>query len=497
MKKYISNSVLNNIQLTKMNCRFIHFNELRPCFYDDPLQIFMRKRLGFIPTVCNYISNASKAMKEFYFKYAKELSIEEEKDFCQEQGAYYHSKLYDDKNKVISTADFIFSKDVIQKYFNVEINPVNPLICVFFVSSPLSPYQKYKIVAVSQAIRNSVNIDSTKMVLFYPSTSKSEIVDMKSFSYLESRYKSYIEWYNNISKLPENVSVEDHPYLYPNMKYMDELNDDAVKWKTDWAFQCEEITLLPGIYPSHRQICKNIKELSKDPMFFLDKMKIRGSKTSILKMVEMRYGSSSLWIGNQDELKQECLDWKRRYSYLFIDFETIENNIYMIGIGHYNEKDGFEYKCLVSKSNSTQDIQELLTRFYVFLKEFPFSIDRIFYWYAETIFLQQASQKYDISNLLSGYNWVDLCSIFRRNPVIIKNCFNYKLKNIWRCMKDLGMIDTPSPPKECCNGEQSIDIAKHYFLTKCPETFDILQKYNEFDCKVMYDILSYLNKRFL
>lgn len=57
-------------------------------------------------------------------------------------------------------------------------------------------------------------------------------------------------------------------------------------------------------------------------------------------------------------------------------------------------------------------------------------------------------------------------------------------------MKELEMIDTSSPPKDCCNGEQSIEIAKRYFLTKCPDILDTLKKYNEFDCRVMYDILS-------
>lgn len=473
----------------------IHLSELRPCFYDDPIQIFMRRRLGFKETITNYISNAAIALKEFYYKNFEQGNIKHEETILphniETKNSFVYPLLLDHQYNVLIKADLLLQKSVIQEYFYKNIDS-SGMMLVFFVSSPLSAFQKYKICATYLAVQGYNNIEKNKAILYYPSKKETEIISFSRFHDLIKPYISFVDWYNKAPTMNEDLS---HEFMYPNMKYMEELSEDGLEWKTKWAYKHDEITLLPGVYPSHRKICKNMKELFESPKI-LDEMKIRGSKSSILKMLEMRYNNNELiWVGDKDKFWKTCLDWKRRHAYLYIDFETLDQKIYMIGIGHYDERQGFQYTCLVSKSESREDIQNLLNEFSMFLNEYPFTVDKIFYWYAETVFLKNA-HGFDIGNVLEKYQWVDLCSIFRNNPVIIKDCFNYKLKNIWKWMKKYDMIDTQSPPNDCCNGGQSIEIAKQYFLTKNKEVLKVLTDYNEFDCRVMFDILFCIKQKF-
>lgn len=469
----------------------IFFHELTPCFHDDPIQIYMRKKLGYEVNFCTSTpSSASKALDLWY--HTNNLKLMENVDIrnYQKDGIIYPI-VVDPETGIVVTGDIILSKSVIQKTFNINVPYEGTEMCsVFFHSSPATPFQEYKAMVCLFALMNSTYIDKTRLVLVYPTKNQSKIVDAKDLVPLRKKFLKYVEWYTQVTHIDH--SIELHPFLYPNMKYMEELDDKGIEWKTKWAYKLNEVTLLPSIKPCHRNICNNFELIWKDPSL-LEKMKLypKGISETIKLMLTLHFDSSSadVFVGNRELFKQQCLDWHRRKCCLFIDFETIGNQIYMIGIGRYDISNGFQYECLVSKSLSSTDLQELLDRFVAYLDGILLSIDKIFYWYAETMFLRNSNLI--IADILEKYNWIDICSVFRKTPVLVRHCFNFKLKNIWKCMKEKKLIMTEQPPDECCNGLQSVEIAKQFYLSHSEKLLQTLMSYNQFDCRVMYDILDY------
>jgi predicted RecB family nuclease len=89
------------------------------------------------------------------------------------------------------------------------------------------------------------------------------------------------------------------------------------------------------------------------------------------------------------------------------------------------------------------------------------------------------------------YQFNDLCKAFQEN-VVIKDSFNFKLKNIATALYKHKMIDTCYSSNNCTNGlDASINALQLYNsnqknISSHPIMQDI-QNYNEIDCKLVYE----------
>ena len=94
-------------------------------------------------------------------------------------------------------------------------------------------------------------------------------------------------------------------------------------------------------------------------------------------------------------------------------------------------------------------------------------------------------------------HWLDICQLFKTEPILIKGCFGFGLKIIAKKMKEYGMIDTILE-SECNNGMMAMIKAwKCYHNFPNPHNSPVMkdiEKYNEFDCKALCDILYYLRQ---
>ena len=119
-----------------------------------------------------------------------------------------------------------------------------------------------------------------------------------------------------------------------------------------------------------------------------------------------------------------------------------------------------------------------------------------FYWSAEnTVFNKACSQH----NIKYNINWIDMCDIFKTEPITIKGCFGFGLKEISKNMNKHNMINTRIE-SECNNGMIAMVKAWRCYKTAnnpihSPIMKDI-EKYNEFDCKVLFDILNFLRYKY-
>ena len=80
---------------------------------------------------------------------------------------------------------------------------------------------------------------------------------------------------------------------------------------------------------------------------------------------------------------------------------------------------------------------------------------------------------------------------------MVKGCFGFGLKEIVQNMRNHGLIDTQMD-SECTNGMMAMIKAWNCYAnfsnpSNSPVMKDI-EKYNEFDCKSLYDILHYIRR---
>jgi predicted RecB family nuclease len=171
---------------------------------------------------------------------------------------------------------------------------------------------------------------------------------------------------------------------------------------------------------------------------------------------------------------------------------------------------GWKYKKFICNKADLDEEFRIMNEFMTFIQNF----EKKFYWCAERRFWDVAERRQfdrlsDISrdsehlDIISDQwklnldNWIDMCNIFKSEPIVIKDCFNFGLKNIANAMYKHKLISTKLD-SECSNGLiASVNAWNVYQDHADPTNSEIMKdiiKYNEFDCKVLWDILRYLRK---
>lgn len=336
----------------------------------------------------------------------------------------------------------------------------------------------------------------------------------------KNRTKEAIQWVRDVRQFGHTWSINppSRIELYPNMCV------DSGKWNTEKekiSNMIGEITNIwyVGVKQRNIAIKKGIKTW-RDNRCSSEKMNISGVRGHTIDAI--------LNINRQNSdkirpavIKSTLYNWKTESNELYVDFETMSDIfsdfsslpeqsktdiIFMIGAG-WCEKGHWKYKNFIC-SKPTHDEE------YRIMNEFSqFVIDRgnpkIYYWHAESSFwnsaecrqFEFANQSGDTkkkNNITSSWklkNWADLCKLFREEPIVIKDCFKYGLKAIAGAMRKHNMISTYNN-SNCENGANAMIFAwKTYSESENPENSDVMKDiitYNEFDCKVLWEILTFL-----
>ena len=183
--------------------------------------------------------------------------------------------------------------------------------------------------------------------------------------------------------------------------------------------------------------------------------------------------------------------------------------IFMIGVG-WVEGENWQYKIFICNQATYQEEYRIMDDFVQFVKSR--GNPNIRYWYAEPNFWNQAEcRQFDLAheeddierkdhisdNWKNIGEWTDLYNLFLNEPIVLKGCFKFGLKPIAKVMKSHGMIKTSL--ESYCNSGMSamINADRCYKICDNPVNSDTMMdivKYNEFDCKVLWEILTYLRK---
>jgi len=286
--------------------------------------------------------------------------------------------------------------------------------------------------------------------------------------------------------------------LYPNMK-----NGKDYPWhktKKRIALQNNEISLLTNCTLKERD------NFHKNGIYSMNNINNQDYQSPIL---DLNFNSNKIFI--PDRIENNFLNWKTCTKELYIDFETVNdlnkeyesfpehnNNtyIYMIGIGYNNNGTWKYYNFTVDHINHESELQ-ILNQMNNLLQTLDYDI--IYHWSnAEINFLNGSNLRHQ-SNFKLDKN-LDLLKMFKKEPICIKDLFDYKLKNVIKCMNKHKLIDIKWD--EISDGLDAMILTWKYNKISLKNNIKLSQikkfksiiDYNEVDCKSMFEIVNYLKK---
>lgn len=340
------------------------------------------------------------------------------------------------------------------------------------------------------------------------SLSRLGVIDFKTVdSEYSTRTNSAIEWVRDVKTNGQNWGLSDRTELYPNLCV------DSGKWneiKKDIGQQIGDITQLwyCGVRERNRALEQGIKTW-RDSRCTSETLGVNGKRGPILDAI-LNINRQNAITMLPNKISTNMYNWRTPTNEIFLDFETLNDifspptpnqystdMIFMIGV-YYQSDQKWIYRNFLAQSADRTEEFRIMDDFLNFYR--TIDCPRIWYWHAETgIWNRACNRQFELTNnekIPTEWaidNWIDLAKIFRQEPIVIKNCFNFGLKNIAKCMYNHGMITTKLIA-QCDSGlTASIKAWQAYNnSTASTEIFDDISRYNQFDVTVLQDILSYL-----
>lgn len=363
----------------------------------------------------------------------------------------------------------------------------------------------------------------------YDSLDKIGMIDSSGYDnkILEKTYLA-VNWLKELKQYGSKWDIENpcRWELHPNM-----CNQFDYPWhqvKKNLALKNNEITLMWNCGIKERKLCElhgvnNWKDMTVDMIGFGKKRKF--VLESILTVNSDDYGDKIFHnIGKKIS--------KKKVEF-FVDFETVNvinynkfkslnqqfdhgntrrskrNNrkddgmIYMIGLGYViNGK--WNFKTFLANQLNYGEEKRILQEWIKFMNNIKnkYNIKKVktFHWSnAEVNISNKAFKRHNIKNV--EICWYDLLNYFKENCISIKGVFNYGLKNVARGLYDLGFIKTKWEDSSL-DGKSAILAAwrcNEYGKENGKKMGEYVEmkeivKYNEIDCKVLFDILNFTRK---
>ena len=339
------------------------------------------------------------------------------------------------------------------------------------------------------------------------------IVDFtsKHDSGIQEMVKEGMAWYRDLSQNGSKWSI-DKPTrfeLYPNMGV------ESGRWNTfkkELAENLGEITMIWQCGFKHRKIghTKGIKSW-KNKKCSAKTIGVSDGYAGLVDSIIHINRDSNKRMLPESFKKDKLKIWQKegKNGDVFVDFETMSDlcesfdslpyaskfvkkpEIFMIGV-YSKEETKWKYRSFTCKKFNEEYEKEIMSDFYNFVKD-----KNVYYWHAEKMFWEKNLRKYPELNF-DSLNFIDMCKVFKEEKIVLKNCFNYGLKSIAKNMYEYGMIKTHLE-SECSNGMMAMIKAWNCYNSckNAPEhpVMKDIEKYNEFDCKVLWDILTYIRSK--
>ncbi len=343
-------------------------------------------------------------------------------------------------------------------------------------------------------------------------------------SYIQ-RTKDALSWVRDVRQNGSSWSINppSRVELFPNMCV------DSGGWngeKSKIAYRIGEITNIwhVGVKDRNRALALGVSSW-EDSLCTSRTLGIGGQRAPIIDKIMSinRQSTDIIW---PHKIKSNINGWKNHESEVFVDFETLSDifsgfedlpkqknssMIFMIGVGWETDQT-WHHRNFICNFPTPEEEYRIMDEFMVFMSDNGFP--KVHYWHAEKRFwtsakkrqlyraykLSDKSRKEYIVRNWSCIEWCDMYKIFRNEPIVIKGCFNFGLKSIAKAMRNHGMISA-TIGSNCNSGMKAMVKAwKCYQVSDNPASSDIMvdiAQYNEFDCKVLWEILIYLREKYV
>lgn len=512
-KQHNNNNTTTLYEWKEPDKPWIRIQDLYPCIMKDPIQVYMKYYLhlnksssssSFQPLPNENHSFFSKYKSQLYFvsqhlQRPRSISILKEISLKKYRNNYYSVPIFNERRRWKMMIDLVVTASFLNPFLTTKLEEDGMdklyivMLCTTKTLTRYKEYQAYFASLILSCYKNDICIDK----VYFLNTETSHIiqVDIDPNSLIIQEIPKYCKWIRTCMNFGQTFELmpPSNPNLYPNMKVS--CNDTSMdRWKTEYAKELKEITLLWKCHPKQREnIHKHGIYSFEDPHLDIDHLGIPNNHDKFIleKMLELYHSK------NANEHIYTPSDFTfvvdTRYE-LYVDFETLDSLIYWIGVGIYdNVTKTFRYQYFISSTFPNMETQEEVMSDFITLLESLHSNYTLYYWYAEKRFWTIATKSCHSAQVLNydTSQWTDLCLYFMHTPIIIKDCFNFKLKVLAKAMKRFGMIEIVCP-EECQSGHESIDLARQYFQYQDQQVLGILESYNHFDCKVMYEMISFL-----
>lgn len=317
--------------------------------------------------------------------------------------------------------------------------------------------------------------------------------------------------------------------MYPNMS-----NHNDAPWteqKKECSEKLGELTQIWCVSEKHRSFAH-----SKGIMSWKDKrcnsitLGIDGDKkpNAVDSILKINRGAKHKMFPKF--IENDVFNWQTESPVdFFVDFETINtcfcdnlttnttavhsDIVFMIGVG-YCDKKKWKYQSFIAKLPTVKEEGRIFSEFCKFVfekcklsdshlpgRDFPGGdyVPRFFHWsQAEITNLIHVNSRHDDKwkHLLDNdvVNWIDMYDVFTSEPIVVKGAFNFKLKEIGQAMFKLGFVKTKWPEDGPTNGLDAMIMAIECYEKKNNSNMELIEKYNEIDCKMVYEIVLYLRK---
>lgn len=360
------------------------------------------------------------------------------------------------------------------------------------------------------------------------------VIDYDSFDceYV-NQTKNAIEWIKTMKSEGFNWSLLPLPCrkeLFPNMK--NEKDGEYRKVKNQLNDEIKEITSIfyCGIKNREKAHLQQIYKWT-DPkcnskiLGFNENGKISKIVDAILDINRQKEDKIRPHLINYDRL-----NWKHKNHdcvEFFLDFETLNSNfgsiikegiisydsnqyIFMIGVG-YENKGEWIYQTFIMKEKNEMSELNMINDFLKYtsnvIKKFNKKQAKFYHWsHAETTAYANFKKRHLDNNFCDkNFTFYDLYKLFYNEPVVVKGALNFSLKSIAKALYNHNMIksswDSSSP---CSNGLAAMILANEIYEKVNKNTIDNITddpvmreivKYNEIDCKVMWEIHSLIREK--
>ena len=471
--------------------------------------------------------------KNFY----QELNHKEiiEKINNNEKLIIYHGNLYHKQYNTYIKPDLIIHKDFFLKYFpEIKVEVPDYLIldilfkilhfnsdktdllnqgniyyhkCKMFLASDSLGFKDYGYFLGKEYRHKNNNLVKQETIGHFPFLDEYKKSIQESIHWLQKLKKNYKEWTllptPSIKELYPNMNRKDGDWTNEKIKLAEEIKEITHIWNISFNKRCilldkgistwDDPILLSNIYNytikenKRKYIQGKIIHINSQETINIEPRKIK--KYEFLQKIKNQDNSIILDIESVIHIDGETLD-----DHIDCDESTPKISI----IGTILNKDTYIYKDFTIRYLTNEEEKKTIDYWLNYLNHNFKDTIKVYHWgNAEKVYLKYMKDKYpDLK--YPNFEMIDILNYFKNEPITIKGCFGYGLKEIVKQLYNLKLIeniwidDTDGLDaiieiinKSQLAKENNIPIKRYIEIKK-------IIYYNYMDCRVIIDILKLL-----